>query len=252
MGEELNFNKIIKILKKKIGLIVFLTILGVVIAGVVSYYALTPIYQTSTQILVNQEEKNPDQIGNLNVETNLQLINTYNDIIKSPLILNQVIRSLELSVTAEQLNGHIDVNSESGSQVIEITVSDPDPALAVRIANMIADVFQIEIQNLMKVDNVTILSPAVLKDGQSPISPAPLINMAVAALLGLLLSIGLAFFLNFLNTTIKTEEDIEEHIRLPILGIVASYPEKGSQKEKGPNITKDKELKESLPYWKMF
>ena len=247
MGEELNFNKIIKILKKKMWLIVFLIILGIVIAGGVSYYALTPIYQTSTQILVNQEERNPAQIGNLNVETNLQLINTYNDIIKSPLILNQVIRNLELDVTAEQLNGKINVNSESGSQVIGITVSGPDPALAVRTANMIADVFQIEIQNLMKVDNVTILSPAVLKDGQSPISPAPLINMAVAALLGLLLSIGLTFFLNFLDTAIKTEEDIEEHLRLPILGIVASYPEKDFQKEKGSNKTKNKELKELWP-----
>ncbi|WP_254636363.1 Wzz/FepE/Etk N-terminal domain-containing protein, partial [Bacillus sp. GbtcB15] len=74
-------------LKKRLSLIIIITAIATATSGIVSYFLLTPIYQSSTQILVNQS-KDEQQVYNAGeVQTNLQLINTYNVIIKSPAIL---------------------------------------------------------------------------------------------------------------------------------------------------------------------
>ena len=81
--------------------------------------------------------------------------------------------------------------------------------------------FQEEIQILMNIDNVNILSPAIHVKNQSPIKPDPILNMAIAAVIGMMLGVGITFLLEYLDTTIKTEQDIEELLGLPILGLLA-------------------------------
>lgn len=206
-------------------MIVSLVILAAVLAGVATVYLVTPIYQTSTQILINSEQSETMPITNTDIQTNLQLINTYSVIIKTPFILDQVIERLNLTVTAEELTNKITVNSASESQVIDISVRDENAAEGVKIANMIATVFQAEIEELMNVDNVNILSTATLSENPEPVEPNLVMNIAAAAAGGLVLGIGIAFLLAFLDTTVKSEEDVEELLGLPILGVVSPMNE---------------------------
>ena len=99
--------------------------------------------------------------------------------------------------------------------------------------------FQEEIQKLMNVDNVNILSPAVHVENQSPIKPDPMLNMAIAAVIGLMLGVGIAFLLEYLDTTVKTEQDIEELLGLPILGLISPIPIKKSKRLKEPVTEKE-------------
>ena len=100
------------------------------------------MYQTSTQILVNQA-KSEQQLYNAGaVQTNVQLISTYNDIIKSPAILDTVIEKLKLDGSAKSLSGQIQVTSAENSQVALITVQDTNAKRATEIANTTASVFQ--------------------------------------------------------------------------------------------------------------
>ena len=225
MEETISLQDLVKTLRKRLVLIISAVILAVTIAGVVSYLFLTPIYQASTQILVNQEKNDQQQFNSQAIQTDLQLINTYNVIIKSPAILSKVIKNLDLDTTSAGLNSKITVNSAQNSQVLEISVQDPEPHVAVDIANTTAEVFQEEIQKLMNVDNVNILSPAVLAENPSPIKPDPMLNMAIAAVIGLMLGVGIAFLLEYLDTTVKTEQDAEELLGLPILGLISTIPE---------------------------
>ncbi|AMQ07897.1 YveK family protein [Sporosarcina psychrophila] len=225
MEETISLQDLIKTLRKRLILIIFAIILAVTIAGIVSYFFLTPIYQASTQILVNQEKSEQQQFNSQDIQTNLQLINTYNVIIKSPAILSKVIGNLDLNTTPAQLNSKVTVNSAQNSQVLNISVQDPEPHVAVDIANTTAEVFQEEIQKLMNVDNVNVLSPAVHVENPSPIKPNPKLNMAIAAVIGLMLGVGIAFLLEYLDTTVKTEQDIEELLGLPILGLISPITE---------------------------
>lgn len=225
MNENINLQEILTVLKKRMWLIMSTTIAAIAIVAVISYFFLTPIYQASTQILVNQQNTE-SEFDSSDIQTTLQLINTYYVIIKTPIILSQVIENLDLDVTPAELNKQLTVSSEQNSQVVNLTVQDSQAHRAVDIANTTAEVFQKEIVDLMRVDNVNILSPAILSENAVPIKPNKSLNIAIATLVGLVIGIGISFLLEYLDTTVKTEQDIDELLELPILGIVSTIPDK--------------------------
>ena len=88
----------------------------------------------------------------------------------------------------------ITVASAADSQVVNVTVQDPDPQMAANIANKTAEVFQKEIVNLMNIDNVNILAKANIGENPSPVKPQPLLNIAIALVVGLMAGVGLRFY----------------------------------------------------------
>ncbi|WP_053365613.1 YveK family protein [Bacillus sp. FJAT-27245] len=243
MEETISLKQLLQTLKKHLILILSLAILAVVITGVVSYSFLTPVYQSSTQILVNQAKDQKAVYSTADVQTNLQLINTYNVIIKSPAILDLVIKQLDLEQTFQQLNEKIRVASEKDSQVVTISVQDENPEMAAKIANTIAAVFQQEIAAIMNVDNVSILAKAEVTEGQAPVQPKPLLNMVAALVVGLMAGVGLAFLLEYFDNTIKTEKDVERVLGLPVLGIIPVIEDVKFRTKKAPNSVKTLETR---------
>lgn len=224
MEETISLKELLETLKKRLLLIVSITVIAGLVSGIVSYFFLTPIYQASTQILVNQAKNDQTFYNPGELQTNLQLINTYNVIITSPAILDIVSEELDLNMTASQLKGKITVGSEKDSQVVNLSVQDKDAEVAAQIANKTAEVFKAEIPNIMKakVNNVSILAKADVTENPSPIKPRPLLNVAIALVVGLMASVGIAFLLEYFNNTIKNEQDVEKILELPILGVIAT------------------------------
>lgn len=225
MEESISLQEVAKIIRKRLLLIIILMVISVGISASISFYVLTPIYQAQSQILVNQKS-NPEAAYSWNsTEADLKLINTYNVIITSPVILTPVIEKLELDATPEQLMKQIIVSNQSGSKVVNISVLDPNPLQAVAISNAVAEVFEKQIPRLMSVDNISILSEAKMSDNPSPVKPNKILNMVIAAGIGFMIGVGLAFLLELLDTTIKSEKDIEELLGLPVIGVVGFIAE---------------------------
>ncbi|MFP3510701.1 Wzz/FepE/Etk N-terminal domain-containing protein [Peribacillus sp. SIMBA_075] len=219
MEETISIKDIFKTLKKRWKLIMLLTLIAALISGSISYFLLTPVYQSSTQILVNQKQSE-NQLDSTQIRSNIDMINTYSVIIKSPAILEKVIEKLELDQSVDQLSEKITINSQENSQVFSLTVQDTNPAKAVEIANTVSSIFQKEIKDIMKVDNVSILAKAEIKDNPAPVKPNPLLNIVIAVVVGLMAGVGLAFLLEYMDNTIKDEADIEKLLELPILGSI--------------------------------
>ena len=230
MKEKNSLQELVKVIKKRIFLIFSLAIVVAGITAAINYYLLPEIYQAQTQILVNQ--KNTAQEGEAwsNNQSDLQLIDTYNVIIKSPAILDKVIEKLNLESTSEALAKQITVSNEINSKVVNVIVRASDSRQVVELANTTADVFKEEIPKLMSVDNINILSTAKFNEDAAPIKPSKILNVAVAAVVSLLLGIGLVFLIEVLDTTIKTEDDLEEISSIPILGVISPF-----QAEMGKN-----------------
>jgi capsular polysaccharide biosynthesis protein len=220
MEETISLKEIAQTLRKRLMLISLIAAVAVAVSGLISYFILTPVYQASTQMLVNQKTSEQPMLDPNQIRSSVEIINTYKQIIQSPAILDIVVKDLNLQLSTDTLKSKISVSSEQNSQVFNLTVQDEDPAQAVKLANAISNTFASEVKTIMTINNVKILSPAVLKDNPSPIKPKPLLNMAIALVVGLMAGVGIAFLLEYLDNTIKTEEDIQKVLGLPVLGAI--------------------------------
>ncbi|MGG0657179.1 YveK family protein [Rummeliibacillus pycnus] len=227
MEATIKLSDLLKILKGHAFLIIAITAVSIGIAVIISYFVLTPIYTADTQILVNQKYEKSDQyVASSQIDADLQLINTYNVVIKSPVILSKVIEQLDLDTTPDKLTDQITVLNTSDSQVLTIQIEDTKASRAVEISNTLAEVFKKEIPALMKVDNINILSYAKLSENPIPTKPNKLLNMMIAAVIGLMIGIGIAILIETFDTRIRSEQEIEEILGLPIIGLVSPIIEK--------------------------
>lgn len=228
MEETINLKELLGILRKHVFMIITITISAVIISGILSFYFITPIYQTSTQILINQKkQEGVFQPGD--IQTSLQLTNTYKVIIKSPVILDQVKEKLKLDLSIGMLSKKISVANEKDSQVIAVTVQDKNPQVARNIANTTVEIFKNEVVKIMNIDNVTVLSNAEVTEGQSPIKPNKTFNIGLAGIIGLIISVGISLIIHHMDNTIKKEQDIEKLIGVPVFGVISHMEDDGTK-----------------------
>lgn len=233
------------IIKKRLGLIITIALLATILSAIVSVYFITPTYQATAQILISKDDSQVT-ISNQDVQMNQNLVNTYSEIIKSPYILDKV--NAELNLNGDQkaiVNENITVNSVKSSQIISIIIKDPSQKNATLIANTIANTFKNEVENLMKINNVQVLTLAKENPNANPVNPNIPLNIAIAFVVSLMIGIGLAFLLEYLDNTLKTEQDIEKILELPVLGSVPQINEakkkKSSRKMRPYEVTSPRE-----------
>jgi capsular polysaccharide biosynthesis protein len=112
----------------------------------------------------------------------------------------------------------LSVAPKGDTEFLTITVKSKEPKQAMDLANQIAKSLKEVSLDVKKVDNVQILDPAELP--VSPDSPKPLLNIAVAFFLGLMVSVGVVFLLEYLDNTVKSASDIEKILDIPVIGII--------------------------------
>ncbi|MDJ1110931.1 Wzz/FepE/Etk N-terminal domain-containing protein [Macrococcus sp. S115] len=222
MEEVIDISKVLNLLKRNWKFIVSLSLLGALLAAAISFFLIKPTYSASTQILVNSKD-NKTQFELQANQTDLQLINTYNEIIKSPVILDEVADNLKVS---DDLAPKISVSNSTQSKVITISTNAKNYKDAAKIVNETARVFSKEVGKIMKTDNVTVLTKADEDLKASPVKPKPLINTLIGLLLGLLLALAITLLNNILDKRVKTEEEVQEILGIPVIGMIPHFDEK--------------------------
>lgn len=220
MGDVVDLSKVLKVLKQNLKWIVIIPVVFLIIAMALTYFFMTPKYASSTQILVNKKESN-SQFMAQEVQSNLQLVNTYAEIIKSPRILESVSNNLDREFSSSEILSMLTVNNQSQSQILNISVRSNSRATSKKVANEVAKVFSKDIKKIMNVDNVSILSKADVKAVQ--VSPKPLVNAGIGIFLGLIVALLFIFLKQVLDKSLKTEEDVAEILDLPVLGIIQDF-----------------------------
>lgn len=229
MEQAIHIADLFNMILKRWKLIVFTTIASLLAGAAATFYLITPMYQASAQILVNQKDEE-NFLDSNKLNSNMQIINTYREIIKSPIILEKVIAELELEENVNQLNRKISVDSRNDSLVFSVIVEDERMDKAVEIANTVSEVFQKEIHGIMNVDNVSILTRASMEDHPSPIKPLPAFNMTVAFVAGFLAGVILAIVLEVSDWRFKSSSDVEKLLGAPLLGAIENIPEEQVKK----------------------
>ena len=225
---EIDLRDIFNVLKKRWLMICSITATSVIIAGVISFFILSPVYESSSTLLVSYKQNQESIMTYNDLTMSQKLVNTYSEIIKSRSISEAVIKQLNLDLTAEELSKKITVSKVNDTEIIRIKVSDTNPETATLLTNTIADVFKKEIKNIMEIDNVSTIGTAQVPE--CPVKPNKIMNMAIAGVFGMMVSVGLAFILEFLDRTLKIPTDVERQLGLPLIGAI-------------PDIEMEKKLK---------
>lgn len=223
MEEEVDIRQYWQVLRKRWIIVVALPVLAALISGLVSFFVLKPVYQASTTIIVGK--KVPDspqtagQILDYNVLlANQQLAKTYAMIAQSRTVEQNAVADLNLSLKVEELDKMISVKPVPNTEILEIQVTNLRPELAASIANTMAREFSKAVIDIKKVDSVSIVDEAVIPE--KPISPRKMLNVLLAFTAGAMAALGLAFLLEVMDDTVKSSEDIEKLLGIPVLGMI--------------------------------
>jgi succinoglycan biosynthesis transport protein ExoP len=150
---ELDLLYIVAILKKWARLIVVMSLLLALAAGVISKLMLAPVYQAKTLLMVTkateklqtnvgQQQNNLEEVVASAVRMPVWTMNTYQGQLKSEALMQRVSEKLHLNAKAASLAGMINTGIVKDSNLIEVTVQNTDPVLASRIANTLAAEYQ--------------------------------------------------------------------------------------------------------------
>ena len=215
--DKVDLSKILMIVKKGYATIIIFSLMGLILSSIITFKFTIPKYQVKTQLIVHSSEDSKQTTAQ-EIQGNVQIINTYNDILVSPIVLNQVISQLHLNYTASELQKNIKLSTETNSQVITMSVIDNNKFVAKDIANYTVEVFKTEVSKIMNVNNVSVLAPAVVSEDASPVSPNKKINLSLGLFLGGLIGFVLVFAKDLSDQTVKTAQDIEELTNLSVYG----------------------------------
>lgn len=226
MEETIELKELFEILLKRKWMIVIITILAVLVGSLYSIYMVTPMYKSDTTLMVNGSKglsagdiAASFDLGSINLSQ--KLVVTYGEIVKSRIVLEQVIDRLELELTYTQLLRKTTSQQVGSTEILKISVEDEDPAQAALIANTISDVFIKEVMRILKVNNVETIDAAI--PAQEPFNVKTVLNIAISVVLGLMLGVFLAFLLAYMDQSIKDERDVEKHLDLPVIGMIPDH-----------------------------
>lgn len=215
----------IRILRKSWLLIVAATVLGV---GVAAAYSLTrtPQYEASSTVAVSTQGSG--SVAELQQGSNFAQtrINTYVGLVRTPIVLNPVIASLDLDMTAGELAQQVSASSALNTTLITVTVEDADPVAAAEMANTIAASLSAVVPEIEPTvaEGASPVRLTRVSDALPPLSPSspnvPL-NLALGALVGLALGIGIAVLRSVLDTRVRSPRDVAQVTETPLIGAIA-------------------------------
>ena len=219
MEETIDLREYFSIIKKRFWIIALITVVAMVVSGVISFFMLSPVYEAKSTLIVNTEKSQETQMITGDQFTVTQkLAVTYGEIIKSRTVLEDVISNLKLDSEYEDLVEKITVSPVQDTQIISISVQDTNPKKARDIANEIPKVFEKEVKRITKANDIQVIDKAILPQGA--IKPNKMMNVAIAAVLGMMIGLFIVFLLEYLDNKIKTPQDIEKHLGLSVIGVI--------------------------------
>ncbi|MBC2310375.1 YveK family protein [Listeria booriae] len=220
MEETISLKEIAETLKKNIWIIVASLLVCASVAFGYLQLFVTPQYEAVSQVLITQNAQDQNSaVQNSEIQANIQMVNTYSVVIKSPRILQSAAKEINPNIGVETLASKVSVDSVQNSQVINIHVVDTQPEGAIEAAKIVTKSFLKETPSMMKVSNVELLANPTTA---TKISPNTKIGLLAGMLGGLVLGVIIAFARRVFDERFKKEEEIVARLQIPVIGTVGN------------------------------
>ncbi len=184
----------------------------------VCVFALTPRYEASVNLIVNAQQDGNASVTSDNINSARNLIDTYAVVIKSNIVLNDVIDQLGLDMTYNELLSSVAVDGIGSTQIMSITVTNEDPVLAGKIVQAIADTAPAVIVDKVEAGSCKAVSDVEITT--NPVFPQTKKYVLIAALGGIVAACGVLVLNHLLHNYIVDGEDVQKKLDLPVLGLI--------------------------------
>ena len=218
--EEINIRDFLNYLKKYVLVIAAVALALVIGVFIYDKSIKKPLYTTYTTIILTKsnEAQTGTTITQNDILLNQKLVETYSKIIKSKLVLEQVISETGVTYTTEELSENVSVEAYENTEMLKISVTDQDPELAASIANSIAQVFSGEIAKIYQINNISVVDVAVTPEEVSNNTLKR--DLLIALFIGIFGTIGVVFVVYYFDDTVKLTDNLEEEIGMPVVAKV--------------------------------
>ena len=221
--EEIDLREIFALLKANVVYILIATLAFAIVGFIGNKFLITPQYESSVNMIVNTKQDNSSNVSSDNISSAKSLVDTYAIIIKSNTVLYEVIDELNLDMSYEELSQKISVSDVNATQIMQISVTDPDPNVAADIVRSIAEISPDEIVDAVEAGSCKVISQVETTD--EPVSPSVLKNTALAGIIGLVLAVAIIVIKDFLANYIVDDDDVQKYLGLPVLGVIPEVEE---------------------------
>ena len=221
MNEEIiKIEDIMDVLKKRWKMILSITLIATIFSAIISFFIISPKYEASTKVFIGKENSQGQEqrYDNNDVQMYQKLLKTYAEIIKTNDLVEQAINSEKLDLVSENVLNGLTVTPRADTQILEISYISNDKLLAKEVVDSITNEFIKSSIELIPNGNVKVIES--VKVPENPVSPNKKMNIAIAFLLGLMVSIGASFLIEFMDNTFKNKEQAEEILGLPVIGVI--------------------------------
>ncbi|WP_336765770.1 YveK family protein [Paenibacillus sp. USHLN196] len=217
---ELELKEYAQIVRKKLWLILFIVILISSTTGIYSYLFVQPKYEASNKLIITSGEKDQKTgIQKNDVDMGILLVDTYKEMLSTTAVLEKVVdRYPDLNLTVDALLENMKVETVADTPVLIVSVKEYSYSSASQVADAVSDVFKSEVPRIIQAGSLTILKERT--NNPSPVTPSPLMYTIIAVVVSLILGIGLAFLIEHLDDSIKSEEDVTKLLGLTTLAVI--------------------------------
>lgn len=231
---DIDFLKLLRILLNKLHIIAFCGLFCGVLVYAAVYLLVEPEYMANIMMYVNNASTNEGSttISQSDLYASSQLVDTYSAIITSETFLEQVIAEADVDIEVEKLTEQLITEAVNDTEVFKISVMHQDPKAAARIANAIANIAPSHISSIVDGSSVKVIDYASIPTEIS--KPSYRKFVFIGFMFGLVLSIIIVLLIDIMDTTIKSESDLEEWM-LPVLGVVPDFADAKKHKSYGYN-----------------
>ncbi|MBW6410282.1 YveK family protein [Clostridium weizhouense] len=217
--EIIKIEDIVNTLIKRWRMIVLITVIATLLSGIISFFVISPKYEASTKVFIGKENTQNKEYNSSDVQMYQKLLKTYAEVITTnDLVESAISGNININISSEDVLKSLTVTPRADTQILEIKYISKDKELSKNIVDSITTQFIKSSKDLIPNGNVKIIESVKMPD--KAVSPNKKMNIAIAFLLGLMVSVGLAFLLEFMNNTFKTKEQLEQIVGLPVLGAI--------------------------------
>ena len=193
-------------------------VIGAVLMGLYTKLMVVPQYEATAKMYVLSSSDSVVNLSDLQMGT--QLASDYQEVFKTHEVTGAVINNLSLPYTNKELLDMLSLSNPTGTRILNIKVTSPDPAEAAAVANEYMAVASQYVADVMITDKPSELSTALVPE--NPVSPSLSKNVMIGALLGLVAACGFLTVLYLLDDKINSTDDITR-LGLPVLAEIPLF-----------------------------